>query len=247
MNKKPLVAVLGLGEVGEPLLEILSRHYECVGIDIDPVALERPCSVLHICYPFRIPNFIATTVDHIERYDPELIVINSTVAPGTTEQVQSRLPHRGVVYSPVRGKHIKMESDLLHYKKFVAGSDPAAVELAVRHFAGAGFKTDTFGSSEIAELSKLVETTYLGVLIAWAQEVERFAAGCGGSFDEVNRFIEEIGFLPSQIFPGVIGGHCVIPNIEILQTRFQSELLSAVQHSNDLKCQESLEAAVRAA
>jgi UDP-N-acetyl-D-mannosaminuronate dehydrogenase len=89
MNKNPLVAVLGLGEVGKPLLAILSRHYECVGIDIDPVVLERPCSVLHICYPFLIPDFIATTVDHIKRYHPELIVINSTVAPGTTEQVQS--------------------------------------------------------------------------------------------------------------------------------------------------------------
>src|SRR5580704_701008 len=244
MNENRLVVVLGLGEVGKPLLAILSRHYECVGIDIDPVVLERPCSVLHICYPFGIQDFIATTVDHIERYLPELIVINSTVAPGTTEQVQSRLPYKRVVYSPVRGKHIKMESDLLHYKKFVAGSDPAAVELAVRHFAGAGFKTDTFGSSEIAELSKLVETTYLGVLIAWAQEVERFAARCGGSFGEVNKFIEEVRCLPSQVFPGVIGGHCVIPNIEILKTRFQSELLSAVQHSNDLKRQELLDAAV---
>jgi UDP-N-acetyl-D-mannosaminuronate dehydrogenase len=247
MNQNQLVAVVGLGEIGKPLLSILSRHYECVGIDVQSVTLDRSCSVLHVCYPFQIPDFIGTTVAYINKYNPELAVINNTVAPGTTERVQSRVPCTRVVYSPVRGKHAKMEADLMYYKKFVAGSDPAAVEMAVRHFSGAGFKTDTFPSSEVGELSKLLETTYLAVLIAWAQEVERLAAQCGGSFDEVNRFIEEISFLPCHIFPGVIGGHCVMPNIAILKTQFQSEFLLAVEHSNELKRQESLEAAVSGA
>jgi hypothetical protein len=48
-------------------------------------------------------------------------------------------------------------------------------------------------------------------------------------------FYEEIGFLPPvKYFPGVIGGHCVMPNIEILRRLDDSELLRAIRSSNAL-------------
>ena len=237
MPDNSVVVVAGLGEVGKPLLSILQRTYECVGVDVTPVDLERSCSVLHICYPFQLKDFIATTVNYVLKYDPRLVIINSTVAPNTTRIIQSHLPHHHVIYSPIRGKHARMESDLLHYTKFVAGFHQEALESALRHLATAGFTTDTFQTPEIAELSKLLETTYFGVLIAWAQEMERFAAQYGASFEEVNRFIEEISFLPGHIFPGVIGGHCVMPNLSILKTVVESPFLVALEESNNLKQQ----------
>jgi hypothetical protein len=38
-----------------------------------------------------------------------------------------------------------------------------------------------------------------------------------------------------KYFPGVIGGHCVMPNIAILLEEFRSGLLQAVMKSNTLK------------
>ena len=38
-----------------------------------------------------------------------------------------------------------------------------------------------------------------------------------------------------KYFPGVIGGHCVMPNIQILKQRFKSDILDAVENSNQLK------------
>ena len=75
-----IVIVAGLGEVGNPLLEILSRSYECIGVDIAPVEVDRPCSVMHVCYPFQLPDFVGTTASYIEKYKPALTVINSTLA-----------------------------------------------------------------------------------------------------------------------------------------------------------------------
>jgi len=189
---------------------------------------------MHVCYPFPIPDFIGVTVAYIEKYRPGLVIINSTLAPGTTRELQKRVS-APVVYSPVRGKHAKMERDMLHYQKFVAGPDPQTTKAAAEHFARAGFKTATFRTPEIGEVSKLVETTWLGVLVGWAQEIERMAAQYGGSYDEVNAFIKEIDFLPSRVFPGQIGGHCVLPNIGILKSRFNSKILDAVTESNDAK------------
>jgi len=137
-----------------------------------------------------------------------------------------------------------MEADLLRYKKFVAGYDQEATHLACSHFEEAGFHTDTFRTPEVAELAKLLETTWLGMLIAWAQEVERFASRYGASFHDVNTFLEEIDFLPAHIFPGHIGGHCIMPNIAILQTQIRSRFLDTIVASNTEKGKQ-LDAATR--
>ena len=231
---KEIVVVAGLGEVGRPLLTILARKYECIGVDLTPVELDGPCSVLHACYPFEIKDFVGTTEGYVEKYKPVLVVIHSTVAVGTTRKVQERVKVP-VIFSPVRGKHAKMEQDMLFYQKFVAGIDAQATQQAAQHFAGAGFKVATFPTPEAGEVSKLLETTWLGILVGWAQDIERMAVQCGASYEDVNAFIKEIAYLPTNVFPGEIGGHCVMPNISILQKKFSSNFLSAVVESNEIK------------
>jgi len=235
-----VVIVVGQGEIGKPLRNILGRTYRCIGIDIEPVEVVEPCSAMHICYPYQVPDFVATTAAYIGKYKPQLTIINSTVVPGTTRRVYDASGAK-LAYSPVRGKHLRMEEDMLRYKKFVAGTDDISTTLALEHFTAAGFCTDRFRTPEIGELAKLIETTWLGILIGWAQEVERFAESYGGSFEEVNAFIREIDFLPSHIFPGRIGGHCVMPNIELLQQRIQSQFLDTVVLSNAKKEQALLD------
>jgi len=240
VENKDIVVVVGMGEVGRPLSRILGRSFECAKVDILPIDIDRSCSVLHICYPYQISNFVNTTADYIDKYQPAVTIINSTVAPGTTRRVQEAVGDRLVAYSPVRGKHARMESDMLHYKKFVGACRTDALQMALDHFVQAGFKTAPFRSPELAEVSKLLETTYLGILIGWAQEVERIAGGYDGKFEDVNAFVEEIDFLPSGTFPGVIGGHCVMPNIAILRSLLQSDFLDAVVKSNVAKQREML-------
>ena len=49
-------------------------------------------------------------------------------------------------------------------------------------------------------------------------------------------FYDEIGFFPPvKYFPGIIGGHCVMPNIEILRKFQPSQLLEAIRASNEMK------------
>ena len=234
-----VVIVAGLGEVGRPLLHILSRSYECVGIDVDPVRVDRPCSVLHVCYPFQMKDFVGTTVAYVDKFKPKLVIINSTIAVGTTRKVQQSVGVP-VAYSPVRGKHAKMEQDMLHYQKFVVGRDSQATQLASQHFARAGFKVATFPTFEAGEVGKLLETTWLGMLVGWAQDVERMAAQCGASYEDVNAFVKEIDYLPKGVFPGHIGGHCVMPNIAILRKAFSSRFLDAIVESNERKEKEAM-------
>jgi UDP-N-acetyl-D-mannosaminuronate dehydrogenase len=234
LNASERVVVVGLGEVGQPLLELLGRRFDVVGVDVDTAAAfdGAPVSVMHICFPFEIDDFVGETVRYVERFSPGLTIIDSTVGVGSTRAVHLRTRAR-LVHSPVRGKHVRMKDELLAYTKYVGGVDRSSAAEAAVHFESVGMRTKILTSPEATELAKLTETTYFGLLIAWAQEVARYCDQVGAGYDEVVSFFEEIDFFPPVKYtPGVIGGHCVMPNIDILSRVDDSDLLSAIQLSN---------------
>jgi UDP-glucose 6-dehydrogenase len=213
----------------------MSQYHDTLGVDIEPTELLEAVDVLHICYPFEIPDFIGETVRYVELYRPTLTIINSTVAIGTTRAIGQRTG-AAVVNSPIRGKHARMLEELRVYTKFIGAADPLAGEQAAKHFQSVGLRTKVLSSPEASELAKLTETTYFGLMIAWAQEVERYCDKTGADYHEVISFYEEIRYLPPvRYFPGVIGGHCVMPNIKILSNLDHSEILAVIDSSNRQK------------
>ncbi len=231
--------VLGLGEVGRPLLEVLRRAHRVEGIDLPPSDAPSHVAFMHVCYPAEIQDFIGVTRAYIARYNPAVVVIHSTVPVGTTRAVQGNLAVP-VVHSPVRGKHARMRDELLRYVKFIGATDANAAARVARHFEAAGMRTHQFSSPEASELAKLTETTYLGLLVAFAQDVDRMARHVGVAYEEIAEFYKEIGYLPGvQFFPGIIGGHCVMPNVALLKQVFDSRLLAAIEWSNELRKSEA--------
>jgi len=236
MSETKSIVVVGLGEVGRPLLELLSNRYNMVGVDIAPPSRSvGQVDVLHICFPFEIKDFVGETARYIELFKPGVTVINSTVAVGTTRKIAQRTDTK-VVHSPVRGKHVRMLEELSHYTKFIGALDATVGKLVAAHFEVVGLKTKVLSTPEASELAKLTETTYFGLLITWAQELERYCDRSGASYEEIISFYEEISFFPStKYFPGIIRGHCVMPNIEILRKFDDSQILKAIQASNQAK------------
>ena len=244
MSQKQTVLVVGLGEIGKPIFELASKQHDAFGVDIAPIG-KRPSKVdvMHVCFPFAVPDFIGETVRYIRLYKPALVIINSTVAVGTTRAVAER-SGAAVVNSPVRGKHVKMVADLQFYTKFIGALDPVAAAKAAEHFQSIGMKTKVLAAPEATELAKLTETTYFGLMIAWAQEVERYCDKTGQDYGEVISFYDEIKFFPPvKYFPGVIGGHCVMPNIDILRDFKASPILDAIKDSNQKKLKRDKEQA----
>jgi hypothetical protein len=230
------VLVVGLGEVGGPLLEVLRGTHQAAGRDIEYRAFHG-VRVLHLCFPFG-PDFVTSASGYVSLYQPEVVVVNSTVVPGTTRAIQQKTG-TPAVYSPVRGKHARMTEELRHYRKFVAGSSAEAVALVESQFAAAGVTTQRMSSFEALELAKLLDTAYFGLLVAWAQEMDRFATSIGADYWETLEFFEEVGFFPPVGFePGYIGGHCVMPNLHLLEQVRQSPFIDTIRKSNDHRARE---------
>jgi len=246
MSNKSKTLVIGLGEVGGALAEVLERKQPVLKHDIERREFKEPIGVMHICIPFvSRAQFEPLAVDYIRRFKPELTIINSTVLPGTTRSISEKTGSP-VAYSPVRGKHVKMAKDLLFYVKFVAASEEEWADKAEAHFQEHGMKTRKLEKPESLEVAKLGETTYFGVIIAWAQEFNRYVQRAGGDYEEATEFFDEVAFLPRQrYFPGFIGGHCVIPNINLLLQIDPAPLLEAVLESNERREIEVKEEAAR--
>ena len=83
-----------------------------------------------------------------------------------------------------------------------------------------GIKTKQMSKPETLELAKILcDTSYLGWLINYSQITNVIAKNHGVNYDEMWTFSDEIhkilGNRP-KMYPGFIGGHCVIPNLDLI-------------------------------
>lgn len=232
--------VIGMGQTGKPLHDILAMSYDVVGVDIDFTPTVNGVEAVHVCFPFDMA-FAQQVGVYVKAYEPQLVIVHSTVLPGTTREVAEFVKPL-VAYSPIRGRHLDMHRHLMFYTKFVSGVDAGASLVASEHLRKAHFKVKIASSPETLELAKLVDTTYAGLLIAWAQELDRFCQDVGVDFEEVARFWPEWPWRPKFIHrPGYIKGHCIMQNLELLEQLRDSPVIDVIRRSNELCTDEQKE------
>jgi len=241
--KKDVVA--GLGEIGYPILKFLSKNQITVGYDVDERLMnkskfkkfqETQTSFLHIAIPVT-SKFEPNILQLYKKFKPECIVMHSTVGPGTTEKIQEKLDVP-LIYSATRGVHKRMLKDIKRYTKFFAISKTApkkqwATKAFSRKMKNCGVKTKQMSKPETLELAKIVcDTSYLGWLVNFAQISNVISKQYNVDYDEMWTFSEEIHkFLGNRpkMHPGIIGGHCVIPNLQLLR----NQALTQIKEIND--------------
>jgi len=230
VKKKNIVA--GLGEIGLPILKLISKNSLSIGYDVNPKLMDQkkfskfdsyPTLFLHICIPFN-NKFMNNIVQLNKKFYPEIIVIHSTISPRTTKLLQSKLSIP-VIYSATRGIHRHMLSDLKRYVKFFAiESHAPRAKWASSKYAvlmkNCKVKTKKMTNPMTLELAKIVvDTSYYGWLINYAQLSNMIAIENQVNYDEMWSFADEIhkylGNRP-KMFPGFIGGHCIIQNLKLI-------------------------------
>jgi nucleotide sugar dehydrogenase len=115
-----------------------------------------------------------------------------------------------VAFSPERLYSGAVFANLSTYPKLVGGIGPASTDRAARFYASVlDAEVVAMSSAEAAELSKLAETTYRDVNIAFANELARYADRLGVDLTEVIRAANSQPY--SHLHqPGIgVGGHCI--------------------------------------
>lgn len=227
------VGIIGYGEIGKAVEKLYTDPVAIKDLDRDDGLGE--VDVLHICFPFG-DRFQELVSNYISEYQPQFTVIHSTVPPTTTEALVSLTGAR-VVHSPVRGVHPELLEGLLTFDKYV-GADFECADI-LEHFSALGIKTKLV-SSRTSELAKLMSTTYYGVCIAWHGEMKAMCDSLNINYDEAvtdwntgyNAGYDKLN-MPNVVRPVLypptkIGGHCVVPNAELLKTVLSSQALDLV-------------------
>ncbi len=149
----------------------------------------------------------------------QLVVLESTTYPGTTvEELKPRIESRGfevgkdvfLVFSPEREDPGNANFRTQTIPKVVGGCTPACLEAGVALYSKVIDEVVPVSSTQVAEMTKLLENIHRSVNIGLVNEMKIIADRMGIDIYEVIRAAatKPFGFVPYYPGPG-LGGHCI--------------------------------------
>ena len=176
-------------------------------------------------------SYVTGTVKSIAPHihDGQLIVLESTTYPGTTQEIVSPLLEAGnlsglkvacaasgaqpsvhVAFSPEREDPGNDTIDRRDIPKVVGGCDPIASELASTLYAAIFRRVVVVSSPAVAEMTKLLENIYRCVNIALVNELKQLCMRMDIDIHEVIDAAKTKPFGFQAFYPGPgLGGHCI--------------------------------------
>lgn len=97
-TKQSKDVIAGLGEIGRPILQLMSRHHNVIGYDIDTKLMNLKkfnklesveTMFLHICIPYS-DKFVQNVLDLCKKFRPHIVVIHSTIRPYTNKNITKK-------------------------------------------------------------------------------------------------------------------------------------------------------------
>jgi UDP-N-acetyl-D-glucosamine dehydrogenase len=189
----------------------------------------RKCDALIICVPTplseaREPDmtYVVKTTESIAPHlrKGQLVVLESTTYPGTTNEVVrpilenvSKLKAERdfyLAYSPEREDPGRTDFTTGTIPKVVGGYGPKSKKLSVALYGAAVTSTVPVDSCEVAEACKIVENVYRSVNIAMVNELKLLFDRMGIDVWEVIKAASSKPFGYQAFYPGPgLGGHCI--------------------------------------
>ena len=164
----------------------------------------------------------------------QLVVLESTTYPGTTEEVLVPILETSgliagqdfyVAYSPERIDPGNSRFRLRNTPKVVGGITPMSTERAVDFYSELVDEVVVSGGVREAEMTKLLENTYRHINIALVNEMAQFCAELEIDLWDAIRCASTKPFGFNPFFPGPgVGGHCIPIDPNYLSHRVQTRL-----------------------
>ncbi len=239
--KELLAAVVQAGR-----LRATTDYSVCRAVQVILVVVETPVDEVTRKPRYRaLRSALASLGSHLQ--PGMLVIVESTLAPGTMDQVVAPLleetsslkvgRHFHLVHCPERVMPGRLLANLENCSRVVGGTSPEAAELAAalyRYVVQADLDvTDCL----TAELVKTAENAYRDVQIAFANEVALLCESLGADVWQVRELVNKSPGR-NMLYPGAgVGGHCLPKDPWLLIANggasFQPRLIPAARAVND--------------
>ena len=212
--------ILGAGEIGTSLETVLSKEYETQILDKGQTLDFKP-EIMHVAFPYS-KEFIKQLSDYQLQYNPNFTVIHSTVPVGTSRKCHA-------IHSPVVGIHPDLSKSLTTFTKFIGGEKASEV---ANYFRRAGIKVHLEDKQEATELLKIQSTTFYAMMIEFCKDMKDQCDKNGVSYNSFllwnqnyNEGYAKLGYpeYKKPLLQPIMkkqGGHCTLPNLKLIDTKF---------------------------
>ena len=194
---------------------------------VDPAVI-RTVDTVNICVPTPLRktkdpdlSYVVSAVEMVAAHlqPGQLVVLESTTYPGTTDEVVRPILERGglvagrdffLAFSPERVDPGNARFTTRNVPKVVGGTTPECTRLAKALYAPSIDRVVEVSSTRVAEMVKLLENTFRAVNIGLVNELALMCDRLGLSVWEVvdAAATKPFGFMPFYPGPG-LGGHCI--------------------------------------
>lgn len=208
----------------EPLVKngLLRASTECADIaTVDAISICVPTPLRKTKDPdiSYIVHAVDCLSEHLPLGEGQLIVLESTTYPGTTEEVVlPRFARNGfepgrdffMAFSPERIDPGRTDFTVRTTPKVIGGTTPDCLEVAMALYGAIVDNPVPVSSTAAAEMVKLLENTFRAVNIGLVNEVALMCDKLGLNVWEVVKAAatKPYGFMPFYPGPG-LGGHCI--------------------------------------
>lgn len=226
--------IIGYGQIGQAVQESICFD-EAKTLDSRHKDIQPRVAVLHICFPYS-EDFKSQVTDYIKRFEPEHIVVYSTVPIGTCAEIDSR-----IVHSPIEGKHPDLGLSISQMTRWIGFNDAREGTFFKHYFLNKGIKPKLVPNTDFTEALKLLSTTEYGLNIEFARYKKQVADGIDMPFEltkewnrTYNKLYKNLGlddrYQKFVLDPpeGTKGGHCVVPNARLLNEQYPNDLVRKV-------------------
>ena len=196
------VGIIGYGFVGQDLAYGFSPVAHVRIYDVDPLKCQNDFAetvnrsdVLFVSVPtpmnsdgtinLNIVNDVFEKINNASERKDNVVVLKSTVVPGTTEVLVEKYPSLNIVFNPEFLTERKAKFDFLNQSRIVLGGDYKSIQkvvgLYVERFQHCNFvRTDC----KTAEFIKYFGNVFFALKVSFANEMKMFADKLGISWEE---------------------------------------------------------------
>ena len=232
------IGIIGQGFVGTAVNEGLAKHYNIETYDI---AKDSTCdsleelysksTIIFLCLPTPMERdgschlgIIEPVLKELNELGKTIVVVKSTIPPGTTEKWNKEYNNIDIVFNPEFLTEANSIEDFKNQNRIIVGGPRPATTKVARVFRKAFPKVPIIKTgSTYAEMVKYVTNTFLATKVSFANEMYEICEYLDIDYDKVIEYAkhdERLGYSHWNV-PGPdgdfgYGGHCFPKDVKAL-------------------------------
>ena len=255
------IGIIGQGFVGNAIYQKFKKYYRVLTYDLDDSKcnatkeeLLENSEVIFVCLPTPMNsngtcnlNIVESVIKELNTLGKYLVVIKSTIPPGTTERFNSKYNNIDIIFNPEFLTEANAVDDFENQTRIILGGSKEGTTKLKQIYSSIFRKTSKIvkTDSRTAELIKYVTNAYLANKVSFANEIYQICHGLDLDYDKIIEYAtydERLGLshwgVPGPDGDFGYGGHCFPKDLSAIisltkELNTVNNVLVATQKTND--------------